>query len=64
DTERRQLKALLEEMQVGGGDPGALARELLRLREENRHLRNRLAEARSRVEEIEKHLLFLEDLRS
>lgn len=64
DRERRQLKTLLEEVQVGGGDPAALARELLRLREENRQLHNRLAEARSRVEQIEKQLHFLEDIRS
>lgn len=63
DAERRQLKALLQETRAAGDDPAAVARELARLREENTLALTRLAEARSRVEKIEKHLLFLEDAR-
>lgn len=63
DADRRQLRALLEEVQAGDGDPTVLARELTRLRDENRALRDRLTEARTRAERIEKHLLFLEDAR-
>ncbi len=63
DAERRQLKALLEATQAAGDDPGKVALELARLREENAHMQARLAEARARVEKIEKHLTFLEDAR-
>lgn len=64
DADRRQLRALLEQTQSGEGDPLATARELGRLNEENGELRARLAEARARVERIEKHFTFLEDVRS
>lgn len=64
DADRRQLRALLEQMQTGTDDPLAVARELDRLREENGALRARLAEARARVERVEKHFFFLEDVRS
>jgi predicted RNase H-like nuclease (RuvC/YqgF family) len=64
DADRRQLRALLEQTHSGEGDPLATARELARLNDENGELRTRLAEARARVERIEKHLTFLEDVRS
>lgn len=64
DADRRQLRTLLEQMQSGEGDPLAVARELGRLSEQNDELRARLAEARARVERIEKHFFFLEDVRS
>lgn len=64
DADRRQLRALLEQTQSGEGDPLATARELARLNDENHELRVRLGEARARVERIEKHLTFLEDVRS
>lgn len=64
DADRRQLRALLEQTQSGEGDPLATARELARLNDENQELRVRLGEARARVERIEKHLTFLEDVRS